>query len=106
MPNITSKGEERFITEVEENTAIGFKYFKFDSISKIGIEHRDLDIEPNGYFGIKLAENGKEIAKIKIDSSKSWTKSYTSIDIPNGTYPLYFVYHGKGSLDVKEIYFE
>ena len=106
LPNITSNGEDRFITEVEENTAIGFKYFKFDSISKIGIEHRDLDIEPNGYFGIKLAENGKEIAKIKIDSRKNWTKSYTSIDIPNGTYPLYFVYHGKGSLDVKEIYFE
>lgn len=106
LPNIVNEGEDRFITEIEENTMIGFKYFKFDGVSKIGIEHRDYDITPDGYFEIKLAENGEEIARIDISSNKKWTKSYTSLDIPDGTYPVYFVYHGKGSIDVKEIYFE
>lgn len=105
-PHITSRGEERFISEIENNSMIGYKYFKLENVSKIGVEYQAGDIMPNGKLLIKLSENGEAIAEIDIGDKTSWTKVFTDVNVPNGTYPVYFVYVGEGAIEIKEIYFE
>ena len=104
-PHITNKGEDRYIAEIENGNLIGYKYFDFQSIEKIGIEYRNGYKIPNGRLIIKLADNGEEIGQIQINSQDIWTKSEESVQISNGTYPLYFVYEGEGAIELKEIYF-
>lgn len=105
LPHVANEGEGRFIKEIEGNTLIGYKYFDFKAVSKIGIEYRSGDIKPSGYFEIKLDLDGAPIAKIAIDDINVWIKKDTEVSIKDGTYPLYFLYKGEGSVEVKQIYF-
>ena len=40
FPNVTHKGQERFIAEIEDNTLIGYKYFVCRSVKQFGITYR------------------------------------------------------------------
>lgn len=40
FPNVTHKGEDRFIGEISDNTVIGYKYFEFNNVRRIGLELR------------------------------------------------------------------
>ena len=105
-PHITNKGEDRYIAEIEQNTLIGYKYFDFQSVQKIGIEYRSGYKAPNGKLAIILSENGEKIAQIDLKPQDNWTKAEATVQIPNGTYPLYFVYEGEGAIEMKEVYFK
>ncbi len=55
---------------------------------------------------VRLAETGDAIGVITLDENAlDWTEFYTEVQIPNGVHPLYFVYHGKQAIQVKEIIF-
>ena len=102
IPYIVCKNGERIITEVENNTMIGYKYFSFDNVKTIGITVRDLD-NPKGKILIRLSENGEAIAEIPLQGAREWTTFSTAVSIENGTYPLYFIYTGEGEIEVKDI---
>ena len=104
-PHITNKEDDRYIAEIEKGTLIGYKYFDFKDVQKIGIEYRNGYKLPNGKIIIKIAENGEKIAEIDTPNAQNWTKSDISVQIPNGTYPLYLIYEGEGAIEIKEIYF-
>ncbi len=56
---------------------------------------------------VRLAETGDCIAVIRPDETANEWKAYeTEVDIPDGIYPLFFVYHGDKKLQLKEIYFD
>ena len=40
FPNVTSKGDERFIAEIEEGTLIGYKYFSFEEPTRLSVKVR------------------------------------------------------------------
>lgn len=40
FPNVTNIGEERFIAEIQNNTLIGYKYFDFKNVQKLGVTIR------------------------------------------------------------------
>lgn len=40
FPNVTNLGEDRFIGEIEDDTLIGYKYFDFKEVKKIGVTAR------------------------------------------------------------------
>lgn len=40
FPNITNRGEDRFIAEIEDGTVTGYKYFSFNQIHSIGVVAR------------------------------------------------------------------
>jgi hypothetical protein len=40
FPNVTNRGEERFIGEIDEGTIVGFKYFDFSQVTGIEISAR------------------------------------------------------------------
>ena len=104
-PHITNKGEDRYIAEIENGNLIGYKYFDFQNVQKIGVEYRNGYKTPNGSLIIKLSENGEKIAQIDLNPQENWTKAETDVQIPNGTYPLFFIYEGDGAIELKEVYF-
>lgn len=40
FPNVTHKGEDRFIAEIENNTLIGYKYLAFEGVKSIKLTAR------------------------------------------------------------------
>ncbi len=135
FPNVTNKGDERFIAEIEDDTLIGYKYFSFSQIDSIGIVAR-IESEQNKvvYNGplridarcmnnqpvkqekkghehkasvleIRLEENGPKLGEIAIGNANEWTEYRTHISVPNGLHALFFVYHGTEKIQLKEILF-
>ena len=90
---------------IENGNLIGYKYFDFQNVNKIGVEYRNGYKTPNSALTIKLSENGEKIAQISLNPNENWTKAETNVNIPNGTYPLFFIYEGDGAIELKEIYF-
>ncbi|MCR4716532.1 MAG: family 43 glycosylhydrolase [Lachnospiraceae bacterium] len=54
FPNVTNKGDERFIAEIEDNTLIGYKYFEFDNLTAIKAKLRVENEENKVVFDIPL----------------------------------------------------
>ncbi len=106
LPHIVCKNDERIISEVSNGTLIGYKYFDFDNVKKIGVIARSCDTEPNGELLVKLGIDKEPIGKISITDNRAWTPLSTEISVPNGTYPVYFIYQGSGSIEIKDIFFE
>lgn len=106
LPHIVLKAGERIISEIDNGTKIGYKYFAFNDDTRLGITLRSCDNTPSGVLLIKTSLDGDAtIASIDISDYKSWTTLYTSFKL-NGTYPLYFEYQGSGDIEIKEFTFE
>ncbi len=105
-PHIVCKNDERMISEVEQGTLIGYKYFKFDKVNKIGVVYRTLDGNVKAHLAVKLSMDGESVCEIALDGAKNWKKAEGVCEFPKGTYPVYFCYEGDGSIEIKEFYFE
>ena len=105
FPNVTNRGEERFIGEIDEGTLIGYKYFSFRQVCGIGVTAR-AETALNGVLEIRLSEKGEPAAVISLAQlGDQWKEYTTEIDVTDGVYPVYFVYHGSGTIQLKEIFF-
>lgn len=102
FPNVTNKGEDRFIGEIKEGTLIGYKYFSFDTNTKIGIRIRSTG---EGKFIVKDGTDGNVVAVISITTADEWTDFDSSLNIADGVHPLFFLYEGSGEVALKEILF-
>ncbi len=68
------------------------------------------DLHGEAYFEIRLQPDGNEIARIVLQTEEQedpmeWNTLMTKVEIPNGIYPLYLIYHGAGCVQLKEIVF-
>ncbi len=99
IPNITHAGSERFITNIEDSTRIGYKYFAFDGKTDLELVYRG-----PGEGELEIVVSGIDVSKIKIVPSEDWCKVTTSFE-HDGTQELDFVYHGKDTIDLKEFSF-
>lgn len=107
LPHIVCKNEERIVSEVEEGSVVGYKYFSFDNTKKIGIVYRTIGEKPvNGKILVKLGSDALPICEISAEKTNEWKKAEGVCDFPAGTYPLYLCYEGKGTLEIKKFYFE
>ena len=104
VPHIICENNERFIKEVENNTVIGYKYFDFKGITKIGVTYRTGDITPCGKLYVTTKENGTPLCYLEINDSKEWTTTLAEICL-YGKEALYFRYEGPGDIDILEISF-
>lgn len=103
LPHIICKNEERFISEIENGTLIGYKYFLVEDVSDFYIKYRTCIGAPRGEIKVIL---GKEtVGEIKIIPSEEWKIAKTKLKVENGTYPLYLVYEGNDYIDIIEIGF-
>ena len=106
LPHIICKKGERIIAEIDNNTHIGFKYFRFNGPTKVGVNYRAGELPPSGEILIKLEEYGEPVARISLSAPEAWEKAFTILDIQAGTVsPIFFVYKGEGEIELKEIEF-
>lgn len=97
QPNITHDENGQYITAISNDTVIAYKYFQFNDAREISVATRnaagkmlmftDLEKEP--------------IAVIALDAGNDWTITKAKLEPMQGTYPLYFVYKGRGKVDFR-----
>ncbi|MCD8068239.1 MAG: hypothetical protein LUE87_05030, partial [Lachnospiraceae bacterium] len=99
IPFITHEGNERFITNIQDGTLIGFKYFAFEGACSMTVTTR-------GDAGelIVAADEAcrKVLAEISFAESADWMTSEAVIIKKTGTAALYFKYRGAGKVDFLE----
>ena len=99
LPFITQDGrdgdeENGFVTNINNNYGIGFKYFDCKGINRVIIKTRGYN---NGTFEVKTSWDGEPLGTIEIHSSNIWKEFSSNISIPDGIQPLYFIYRGRGA---------
>ena len=100
---IICKNEERFISEIDNNTKVGYKYFEFESNSHLYIKYRTTkDISKGTVF---VYQGQELVGKADVDTAKEWQTKKIQINAKNGTYPLYLEYKGEGLIDFIEFGF-
>lgn len=103
LPHIICKDNERFISEIENGTLTGYKYFSVGDVSDFYIKYRTCIGEPVGKINVLLGE--KKVGSIEITPSADWKTASIPLNVENGTYPLYLKYEGTGYIDLLEIGF-
>ncbi len=106
IPKVTHDERDRFITNINRNTCIGYKYFTFDGAKgQIAVSIRG---KGSGDLILYVDEKRQEkiaVFNISVDDSKNWCKYFSQFQIEKGTYPIYFLYLGKGLIDFLDFSF-
>ena len=71
FPNVTHKGQERFIAEIEDHTLIGYKYFECRSVKQFGITYR-MEIEKN-----RVIFDGRYRTDIRSQDDENFANTYS-----------------------------
>ena len=70
FPNVTHKGQERFIAEIEDNTLIGYKYFECRDVKQFGITYR-METEKN-----RVIFDGRYRTDIRSQDDENFANTY------------------------------
>lgn len=70
FPNVTHKGQERFIAEIEDHTLIGYKYFECRSVKQFGITYR-METEKN-----RVIFDGRYRTDIRSQNDENFANTY------------------------------
>lgn len=97
-PMIIHQDGERYITEIRNNTVVGYRYFAFDKPVKLTLWIRG---NGKGKFIISTGEKEKRVS-VFVRPCKEWTKYETDID-SRQTAPLYLLYKGTGMMEMLQI---
>jgi Glycosyl hydrolases family 43. len=100
IPFITHGDDQRYITNIKENTLIGFKYFVFEGPVVMKVMTRG-----RGIGSFKVSTDEKEVGSIPLASSEAWSESSAVIDI-RGEASLYLTYYGSGDVEVLSLRFD
>ena len=71
FPNVTHKGQERFIAEIEDHTLIGYKYFECRSVKQFGITYR-METEKN-----RVIFDGRYRTDIRSQDDENFANTYS-----------------------------
>lgn len=97
-PTITEENKEAYISNIQNGSIVGFKYFDFNDLKEVSITVRS---STNGVMHVKTSLNDEDISTIQIETCNEW-KTYNSKSIClNEIKPLYFIYEGEGKVDFK-----
>lgn len=72
FPNVTHKGQERFIAEIEDHTLIGYKYFECRSVKQFGITYR-METEKN-----RVIFDGRYRTDIRSQDDENFANTYST----------------------------
>ena len=103
LPYVTQDGidgdeETGFVTNINTQYGIGFKYFECKGITKVSVKTRGYN---KGVLEVRTSWDGLPLGSIAIDFSNIWKEFSSDIEIPDGIQSLYFVYKGKGPATLK-----
>lgn len=102
FPNVNNCGEERFISEIGNNTLIGYKYFDIQGNSLLKIVVRG---NANGILFVRQSIEGENLGTFSIQPLQNWTEIETKCSFKNGKQALYLFFEGNGLFDLKEVGF-
>lgn len=101
---ITEQQNVQYITDVKDQTKVGYKYFNFTDVSAVSLE---LQGNFAGRVEISTDEAGENVIgegnlSVKKDS---WMQAMIPIKAENGVHALYFIFKGEGCLEFKSFSF-
>lgn len=99
-PRLTSTGNERFLTMLDANTIIGYKYFMFTGRVQLELTCRATQ---NSVVEASLSPYGKALARINIPKTKRWINVFAALSA-QGTHALY-LRCSQGQFDLKTLAF-
>jgi hypothetical protein len=107
-PKITQDGrdgdeEAGFVSNITDNTVIGFKYFDCKGIKKVTVKTRGYG---RGVFELKTSPDAEPLGKIAVENANIWTEFSENIDVPDGVNAVYFVYKGGGNPSLASFCFD
>lgn len=85
---------ERCICEISEGTLIGYRYFRFESLSEMTVTYSG---DCKGVFEVCTSPSGEPAAEIQLSPSAHWTEASAKLTLPDGDYPLFLRYKGTGT---------
>ncbi|WP_165867192.1 family 43 glycosylhydrolase [Lonepinella koalarum] len=97
FPYITTGNGERYITHVQDNNLIGYKYINLAETQAIEVIYRSTQ---QGILEIRTDPLGETKGIIKLNQSKWWNSSETCIKFTPTEKELYFIYKGKGNISL------
>ena len=106
LPYFTQSGGDReeagdqYIANLKNGSWCGFKYFAFDGSEQA----LTLTVRGNAEGTLKVLTDRKfpPAAAVPVKPSETWTAVSGKLKLPAGTFSLYFVYEGSGSLDFND----
>jgi hypothetical protein len=101
---ITQQQNVSYITAIEDQTKVGYKYFAFENLQEMTIEVRGSFA---GTVTVSTDEGGQNVVgkeSLQVEQSY-WTQKLIPVKVPDGVHALYFSFSGKGSLDMKTFSF-
>lgn len=93
----------QYVANLQDESVVGYKYFRFDRVSGIGLEIRG---EAGGEIEIRMSRDGECIARIPVDiHTQEWTNVSAPAAVPDGISALYLIFRGRGRLDMRRLVF-
>lgn len=94
----------QFLTDIHDHTILGYKYFICKNVSGIALELRG---KFAGTIRVAADEDGKDIIVEKEVSvtTEDWSMVALHGSVKDGTYPMFLLFSGEGSLDMKTLFF-
>ena len=104
LTRITEDRNQMFVTDVQDGTVLGFKYFDFQSPAKALLEIRG---SFRGEVILALDEEGAQIVgTLPLSVADDvWQMKEASLSSVRGKAPLFLLFRGEGRLEVKSLGF-
>ena len=102
---ITQDSNQVFITDIQDRTVIGYKYFRFAGACEVLLELRGIW---NGTVRVSLDPEGTAvIGEGALDRcSETWFLASILCSAEPGVHALYLQFEGKGRLELKQVAFQ
>lgn len=98
-PAVTQDDKKQpFITNIQDGTVIGYKYFELQGLKAVSIT---VKAEDACTVSVRAHADGADLAVISVDACKEWTQFAAPVHAADGRTALYLVHHGKGALSLK-----
>ena len=96
FPYMTAVEGERYITNIKNDTLIGYKYIALKDTKKIGITYRS---DKKGVFEIRSGMDKEAIAVMELEPTTFWKTEITNVSFSESDRELYLLFQGEGSAD-------
>ena len=96
FPYMTSVEGERYITNIKNDTLIGYKYIALKDTKRIGITYRSNN---KGMLEIKSGMDGETVAVMKLEPSTFWKTEISNVSFSENDRELYLLFRGEGCVD-------
>lgn len=101
---ITEADREQYITQIEDGTRVGYKYFACKGAVAIALELRGT---LQGQVTVSLDEAQTQIVgETALTLAEKWQTVEIPVEIADGTHALYFTFSGEGAADFRRFSFK